>query len=72
MMPYVHVFSEGEVFRNGTSGRLRKSPLILIGYVLISLGTYWFLAPIYWFSLLLNWNRSANELETAEEQNTQQ
>ena len=72
MMPYVHVFSEGEVFRNGTGGRLRKSPLIIIGYVLISLGTYWFLAPIYWFSLFLNWNRSAGEPKPAQEHNAQQ
>jgi hypothetical protein len=68
-MPYVQVFPEGEVFRNGTGGRLRKSPLILIGYVLISLGTYSFLAPIYLFSLFLNWNRSAGEPKPAEEQN---
>jgi hypothetical protein len=37
LMPYVQVFSEGEVFRNGTSDRLRNSPLILIGYFLLSL-----------------------------------
>jgi hypothetical protein len=36
LMPYVNVFSEGEVLRNGTHDRLRKSPLILIGYFLIS------------------------------------
>ncbi len=36
LMPYVLVFSEGEVLRNGTQDRLRKSPVILIGYLLIS------------------------------------
>ena len=36
LMPYVQVFSEGEVLRNGTQDRLRKSPLIVIGYFLIS------------------------------------
>jgi hypothetical protein len=36
LMPYLQVFSEGEVLRNGTCDRLRKSPLILIGYFLIS------------------------------------
>jgi hypothetical protein len=70
-MPYVQIFSEGEVFRNGTSGRLRKSPLILIGYILISLGMYSFLAPIYLFSLLLNWRGPAAKPETTEEQNIQ-
>jgi hypothetical protein len=71
LMPYVQIFSEGEVFRNGTGGRLRKSPMVLIGYVLISVGTYWLFAPIYLFSLFLNWNRSAGEPEPAEEQNAQ-
>jgi len=36
LMPYVLVFSEGEVLRNGTQDRLRKSPLIVLGYFLIS------------------------------------
>ena len=36
LMPYVQVFSEGEVLRSGTQDRLRKSPLIVIGYFLIS------------------------------------
>jgi hypothetical protein len=36
LMPYLQVFSEGEVFRNGTNDRMRKSPLIVIGYFLIS------------------------------------
>ena len=54
LMPYVQVFSEGEVFRNGTSGQFRKRPLILIGYFLLGLGMFWFLAPIYWLSLLSN------------------
>lgn len=36
MMPYLQVFSEGEVLRNGTSSRLRKGLLIPLGYFLIS------------------------------------
>jgi hypothetical protein len=36
LMPYIQVFSEGEVLRNGTQDRMRKSPLIVIGYFLIS------------------------------------
>ena len=72
LMPYVQIFSEGEVFRNGTSGQLRRSPLILIGYFLITLGMFSFLAPIYWFSLLSNWKRPADEPKSAEEQNIQQ
>jgi len=37
LMPYVQVFSEGEVFRNGTCDRLRNSLLIPVGYLLLSL-----------------------------------
>lgn len=36
LMPYVQIFSEGEVLRNGTHDRLRKSPVIVVGYFLIS------------------------------------
>ena len=71
LMPYVQVFSEGEVLRNGTGGRLRKSPLILIGYVLMTASSFAFLAPIYWLSLLLNWNRQPGEPKPAKEQNVQ-
>lgn len=37
LMPYVQVFSEGEVFRSATCERHRGRPLILVGYFLISL-----------------------------------
>lgn len=36
LMPYVNIFSEGEVLRCGTGDRLRKGFLIPIGYLLIS------------------------------------
>jgi hypothetical protein len=71
LMPYVQVFSEGEVFRNGTSGRFRNRPLILIGYFLITLGTFYFLAPIYLLLLLSNLKHPPGEPEPAEEQNIQ-
>ena len=71
LMPYVQVFSEGEVFRNGTSGRFRNRPVILIGYFLVVLGTFPFLAPIYLLSLLLDSKRPTGEPEPAEEQNVQ-
>jgi len=61
LMPYLNVFSEGEVFRNGVTGRFRNKPVIMIGYFLISLGSYAIFAPIYWFFLLSNLNRPAND-----------
>jgi hypothetical protein len=71
LMPYVQIFSEGEVLRNGMSGRFRNRPFILLGYFLITLGMYSFLAPVYLFVLLLNWKRSPEETNTVEEQNVQ-
>jgi len=57
VMPYLQVFSEGEVFRNGASGQFRNRPFILFGYFLVTMGTFPLFAPIYLLSLLLNWNR---------------
>jgi hypothetical protein len=71
LMPYVQVFSEGEVFRNGTSGRFRNRPLILVGYFLISLGMFSFFAPIYWISLLMNLKRPDRPQKSVPEQNIQ-
>jgi hypothetical protein len=67
LMPFVHVFSEGEVFRNGTSGQFRDRPLILAGYCLMSIGVFSFFAPIYWISMLLNLNRPDRPQESVPE-----
>ena len=68
MMPFLNVFSEGEVFRNGTTARFRNRPFVLIGYILITLGINPFFAPIYWFFLLSNLKRPPNERESTEDQ----
>jgi hypothetical protein len=60
-MPYVHVFSEGEVFRNGVNQNLRASPLIITGYLFYSSVNYFVFAPIYWFFLFKNLNRMKQE-----------
>jgi len=57
LMPYIHVFSEGEVLRNGVNDRLPPSPLIVAGYLLVSLNLYLFFAPIYWIFLFRNLSR---------------
>ena len=61
LMPFLIVFSVGEVLGNGTTGRFRNRPLVLIGYMLITLGINPFLAPIYWFFLLSNLKRPPDD-----------
>jgi ribosomal protein L40E len=58
IMPYLNVFSQGEVFRNGATDRLRTNPLIIAGYLLFSLSAYVVFAPIFWFFLFKNLKRS--------------
>jgi hypothetical protein len=50
-MPYVNIFSEGEVLRNGLVHKFRAGPFIIFGYLLYSLGAYLIFAPIYWYYL---------------------
>jgi ribosomal protein L40E len=71
LMPYVHIFSEGEVFRNGVAGRFRNRPLVLVGFILISLSTYFVFLPVYLFVLLASWRRSSGGTEFAGEQKNQ-
>ncbi|MSU57662.1 MAG: hypothetical protein EXS35_05690 [Pedosphaera sp.] len=59
-MPYLQIFSEGEVLRNGTQAKLRFNALIVAGYVLCSLN-FLILAPVYWFFLFRNLRRSKLE-----------
>jgi len=56
-MPYVDIFSQGEVFRNGVTDKLRVGPLTIIGYLIYSLGNYFIFAPIYWFFFFKNLKR---------------
>jgi hypothetical protein len=64
MMPYLNAFSEGEVLRNGATDRLRTNPLIITGYLLFSLSTYFVLAPIFWFFLFKNLKRPGEGIPT--------
>lgn len=57
MMPYVSIFSQSEVLRNGVTDNLRPSPLIIIGYLLFSLSFCAILAPICWFLFFKNLRR---------------
>jgi hypothetical protein len=56
-MPYVYLFSQGEVLRAGVTDRFRQSPLIIIGFILLVLAILPIAAPFYWFFLFKNLSR---------------
>lgn len=56
-MPYLHVFSEGEVLRNGTSGKFQINAVTIAGYILYSITVFFVFAPVYWFFLFKNVGR---------------
>jgi hypothetical protein len=60
-MPYVCVFSQGEILRNGVTDKIRTSPLIILGYLFYSIGNYFIFAPIYWFFFFKNLKRLKQE-----------
>ncbi len=66
-LPAVYIFSIGGVLRAGVTERLRRTPLIIIGFVLTPLlvgfvlspvAAFVLAAPIYWVLLLENLRRS--------------
>jgi len=63
LLPWVNVFSEGEVFRNGANLPVRRSPLVIGGYLFSSLAAYnifgsgvvfVMLVFIFWFRFFQN------------------
>jgi hypothetical protein len=79
LMPYLQIYSAGEVLRTGTTGHWRPGPplqlgaarvlrtgttghwrpsvLVVLGYLLVSLGVASVFAPVYWYFLLQNVQR---------------
>jgi hypothetical protein len=54
-MPYVYLFSQKEVLRAGVTERLRHTPLIVIGYILLSLGFFTVLWPLFFVWIAVYW-----------------
>ena len=57
LMPFVCVFSQGEVFRNGGTDKFRAGPFLITGYLLCSLVNYLVFAPLFWFFFFKNLQR---------------
>ena len=53
-MPFIYIFSEGEIFRNGVADKMRVGPLTIGGYLLCSLSDYLVFAPVYLYFLFRN------------------
>ena len=66
VMPYVCLFSQGEVLRNGVNDKLPRNALIIAGYLLFSLSMYLVFAPIYWILLFRNLKQQKESVEQAE------
>ena len=60
-MPFVNVFSTGEMLRAGTSSHLKRSKLVAVGYLLIGLSQYILFAPFFLYRFFKNWNRPRTE-----------
>ncbi len=57
-LPYIDIFSRGEVLRNGVRNHLAPNFLTVTGYLLFSTSEYMFFAPIYWYLFFRNLRRS--------------
>jgi hypothetical protein len=69
-LPFVYLFSQGEVLRAGVTERLRHTPLIIMGYLLLPLGFFPMLAPLFvlWLAAyLLFFVQNYRRLDTAAE-----
>ena len=55
--PYLRVFSQGQLLRTGVLDPVRRSPLIIIGYIILPLAFFAIFAPVYWYFLFRNLNR---------------
>jgi hypothetical protein len=60
-LPFVNVFSEGEVLRAGVTNRMKPSLLIILGYLCYSSIRYLIFAPIYWYFFFGNLRRHQAE-----------
>jgi hypothetical protein len=58
-MPYIYIFSQGEVLRSGVTLPMPHRRFVLLGYLLFSFSMFSALAPVYWFFLLRNAHRPA-------------
>jgi hypothetical protein len=54
LLPFPYLFSLGDLLRIGTNGVFNRTPVTIVGFVLLGLAEYTVLAPFYWFMFLRN------------------
>lgn len=68
-MPFLNIFSTGEMLRAGTGSRLKKSHLITVGYFMIGLTQYLVFAPFFLYRFFKNRNRPISEAQEGDDDN---
>jgi len=53
-MPFLRQFAVGHTLRIGTREPFKRSPLTIVGFLVVSLAEYKIFAPVYWYLLLRN------------------
>jgi len=61
MMPFVNIFSVGEVARAGVGNEVPHNWLTRVGYALFAVAAYAFAFPIYLFRLVFRWRKPEQE-----------
>jgi len=58
-MPFIYIFSLGEVLRAGVDGKTRFAKWVYPTYFLVGVYEYLIFAPLYWIRLILAQKRRA-------------
>ncbi|EEF58410.1 hypothetical protein [Pedosphaera parvula] len=59
LMPYLYIFSQGEVLRAGVMDRIRPGFVSRFGFILFSFAEYFIAAPLYLYFFLRNLSRQS-------------
>lgn len=66
-LPYICIFSEGEVLRNGLRNHLSQNFLTVMGYLFFSTVEYLVFAPIYWCLFFRNLRQNLRREQASRE-----
>ena len=64
ILPFIRIFSLGEVFRSGVRPTARFTPLTVPGYILVAFQQLWFFALLYYLRLIMNYIKIRRQRNT--------